>query len=455
MPVIPKKNKEIRPARNIVLSFLIVILVGTFLLTLPISSKSGSFTPVQHAFFTATSATCVTGLVIYDTFQHWTYFGQFVILLMIQIGGLGLVTFVTFFNFAIGKKLGLRRMQVASEAVNYDSFTDAGRLIRIIIKFSLIVEAIGALILMTVFIPKMGARGIFTSIFIAVSAFCNAGFDILGKTKAFTSLTEFYNNPIVLITVMLLIILGGVGFLVWFDIRQYKKKKHLELHSKVVLLVTGILIVLGTVMFCVCEWNNPLTMKGFTVPQKLLNGAFQSVTCRTAGFNTFDMASMNPLTKIFSIILMFIGAAPGSTGGGIKVTTITVVIMAVIGVLRNKEETIILKRRVDKSIVYKAITILMLSITTIFISTVVIYGSISSRVEIAGIDTIFEVVSAFATVGLSSGITGVTTLFAELIFCIVMFLGRVGPISVILSLASVNVDKSKKQVVPEGKIMVG
>lgn len=455
MPIIQKKNKEIKPARSIVLSFLLVIALGTFLLTLPISSKSGNFTPVQHALFTATSATCVTGLVIFDTFQHWTYFGQVVILLMIQIGGLGLVTFVTFFNFAIGKKLGLRRMQLASEAVNSDSFTDSSKLIKIIIKFSLVTEAIGAMILMTAFVPKMGAKGIFTSIFIAISAFCNAGFDILGKTTAFASLTDYYNNPLVLITVMFLIVLGGVGFLVWFDIGQYKKKQHLEVHSKVVLLVTGILIIVGTIMFCICEWNNPLTIKGFTIPQKILNSAFQSVTCRTAGFNTFDIASMNPITKIFAIMLMFIGAAPGSTGGGIKVTTITVVIMAVACVLRNKEETTVLNRRIDKSIVYKSITIIMLSITTIFISTVLIYTSISSHTTITGLDSIFEIVSAFATVGLSSGVVGVTTVFAELIFCIVMFLGRVGPISVILSLALGSIDKSKKQVVPEGKIMVG
>lgn len=455
MPVIQKKNKEIRPAKSIVLSFLLVIALGTFLLTLPISAKSGNFTPVQHALFTATSATCVTGLVIFDTFQHWTYFGQAVILLMIQIGGLGLVTFVTFFNFAIGKKLGLRRMQVASEAVNSDSFTDSSALIKTIIKFSVVTEFIGTLVLMTVFVPKMGPKGIFTSLFIAVSAFCNAGFDILEKNTAFASLTEYYNNPLVLITVMFMIILGGVGFLVWFDIGQYKKKKHLEVHSKVVLLVTGILIIAGTIMFCICEWNNPLTIKNFSTPQKILNSAFQSVTCRTAGFNTFDMGSMNPLTKIFSIMLMFIGAAPGSTGGGIKVTTITVIIMAVICVLRNKQETTVLNRRIDKSIIYKSVTIVMLSITTIFISTILIYTSISSRTTISGINTIFETVSAFATVGLSSGITGVTTLFAELIFCIVMFLGRVGPISVILSLATINVDKSKKQVVPEGKIMVG
>lgn len=455
MPVIQKKSKEIKPARTITMSFLLIILVGTFLLMLPISSKDGSFTPLRHAFFTATSATCVTGLVIYDTFSKWTYFGQGVILAMIQIGGLGLVTFVTFFNYAIGKKLGLRRMQLASEAINAETFTDSGTLIKMIIKFSLAVEALGALVLMTAFIPRMGSKGIWTSVFLSISAFCNAGFDLLGGKVPFSSLSEYSSNPLVLFTIMFLIITGGIGFLAWYDLKKYFRTNHLEVHTKIVLLITLILIVSGAVVFAFSEWNNSLTIGNMNFGDKLMNSLFQSVTCRTAGFNSFDTSSMTPIGKIFSIMLMYIGAAPGSTGGGIKVTTIVVLIMTVVSILRNKDETIILGRRIDKNVVYRAITIAMLSIPVIFISAVTIFSSINKHTPVTGLDTTFEVVSAFATVGLSAGITSCVTLFAEILLCFVMLLGRVGTITLILSLTLNSIDKTKKQIVPEGKILVG
>ncbi len=455
MPIINKPTKDNHPARTIALSFLMVIVAGTLLLFLPISSKSGDFTPLLDAFFTATSATCVTGLVVVDTFSHWSIFGQFVILAMIQIGGLGLVTFVTFFNMSIGKKLGLRRMQLASEAINSEGFNDARHILRTIIKFSLLIEAIGALILMITFVPKFGASGIFTSIFLSISAFCNAGFDILGMNMPYASLTEYYNHPLVLIPIMLLIILGGAGFLVWYDIKNYIKTKHLELHTKVVLLVTAGLIVLGTIGFLFSEWNNTATIGNMHFGDKLLNSIFQSVTCRTAGFNSIDIASLEYNSKFFSIILMFIGAAPGSTGGGVKITTITVIIMAVYCVLKGKEETIILGRRIDKSIVFKALTIIVLSVTVIFTATTIITALTPDSNVLGDLDITFETVSAFATVGLSSGVTGIADNISRVILTCLMFFGRVGPISVILSLSMNNSDKSKKQVVPDGKILVG
>jgi len=455
MPIIQKKAKTIQPARTIAFSFILVILVGTLLLTLPISSKNFEFTPVNHALFTATSATCVTGLVVYDTFQKWSMFGQCVILLMIQIGGLGLVTFVTFFNFIIGRKLGLRRMQLASESVNADGFGDAKRLMKNIIKVSLTLEGIGALILMTVFVPKYGKSGIFTSIFISVSAFCNAGFDILGRDNPYVSLMGYNNNPVVLITVMGLIISGGLGFIVWYDLFKYRKTKHLELHTKVVLVITTILIVSGTLIFMIFEWGNTKTIGNMPFHTKLLNAAFQSVTCRTAGFNSIDIGSLHAISKVFSIIFMYIGAAPGSTGGGIKVTTIAVIIMTVVSVLKNKEETTILKRKLDKSVIYKAMTIVMLSLGLIFVATLSILYSLKANSKVTGLNTLFEVVSAFATVGLSAGLTSMLNLFSEIILIFIMFLGRVGPIAVILSLTVNSADKTKNQVAPEGKIMVG
>ncbi len=457
MPIIQKKQKPITPARTIAFSFFCVILTGAFLLMLPISSKNGMMIPFNHALFTATSATCVTGLVIYDTFQQFTIFGQLVILAMIQIGGLGLVTFITFFNFAIGKKLGLRKMQVASESVSADGFNDARGLVKNIIKFSLAVESIGAAILMLAFVPKYGLSGIFTSIFISVSAFCNAGFDILGINTAFSSVTEFNSNPIVLFTTMALIVFGGLGFIVWYDLKNYKIRRHLELHTKIVLIVTAILILTGTIAFLFCEWNNNSTIGNMSLWDKIMNCAFQSVTCRTAGFNSIDIISLHPVSKVVSIILMYIGAAPGSTGGGIKVTTIAVIIMTVVSILKNKEETTILGRKLDKSVVYKSLTIAMLSMALIFVTSIAIYFSLNAKAAntVSGLDTLFESVSAFATVGLSVGVSGIANLFSEMLLVFLMFLGRVGPISVILSLTILGADKSKKQVFPEGKVMVG
>ncbi len=455
MPVIQKKSRSLNPTRTIVISFILVILTGTLLLTLPISAKDGNFTPVNHALFTATSATCVTGLVIYDTFQHWTTFGQVIILLMIQVGGLGLVTFVTFFNFIIGKKLGLRRMQLASESVSADGFDDARILIKNIFKFTLSIEAIGAIILSTVFVPDYGARGIFKAVFISISAFCNAGFDILCEKQPFLSVIGYNSNPVVLITIMSLIVCGGLGFVVWNDLLYYRKTKHLYLHTKVVLMVTAFLIISGTIAFLLVERDNPLTMANMSFGDKLMNSMFQSISCRTAGFDSLNNANLAPVSKVFSIILMYIGAAPGSTGGGIKVTTFAVILLTVVSVLRNKEDTTILGRKVDKSTVYKALTITMLSMAAVFMATLSIFYSLKQNPVVTGLDTLFEVVSAFATVGMSVGITAVTNLFSELILTVMMFIGRVGPIAVVLFLMIKGADKSKKQVYPEGKILVG
>ena len=455
MPVLQKKSRSISPTRTIAISFILVILTGTLLLTLPISAKDGNFTPINHALFTATSATCVTGLIIYDTFQHWTTFGQVVIIMMIQIGGLGLVTFVTFFNFIIGKKLGLRKMQLASESVNADGFDSARGLIRNIFKFTLTIEAIGAVILSTVFVPDYGARGIFKAIFVSISGFCNAGFDNLCEKQPFMSVIGYNSNPVVMITIMALIVCGGLGFVVWNDLLYYRKTKHLFLHTKLVLLTTAFLIISGTIAFMVVEWDNPLTMQSMSFGDKLMNSMFQSISLRTAGFDSLNNANLDPVSKVFSIILMYIGAAPGSTGGGIKVTTFAVILFTVISVLKNKEDTTIVGRKVDKSTVYKALTITMLSLGAIFIATISIFYSLKDKVHVSGLDTLFEVVSGFATVGMTVGVTSVSNLFSELILTFMMFIGRVGPISVVLFLMIKGADKSKKQVYPEGKILVG
>lgn len=452
MESLEKKHSILKPAQLISVSFAGIIAVGTILLMLPFSSRSGQFTPFVDSLFTATSATCVTGLIVYDTYRHWSAFGQVIILAMIQIGGLGLVTFASFFNLAVGKKLGLRGAQLASESVGSQDFSDAATLLKTVMALSFSAELAGSLLLMPVMIPKYGAHGIFVSIFTAVSAFCNAGFDIFGQAEAFTSLTGFNGNPYVLFVIALLIIMGGLGFIVWYDIIKYFKTKKLLLHTRIVLMVTAVLLVLGTLIFLLFEWNNPETLGGLPVWQRLGAAFFQSVTLRTAGFNSVSIEDLHGITKMLSIVLMFIGAAPGGTGGGIKVTTIAVVVMTVVSVVRGKDDTVIMRRKVAKQSVYKSLAIIFISLLLLLLVTATIYFSSGEKID--GIDSLFESVSAFATVGISTGVTAVANLPSKLILALTMFIGRVGPVGIAISL-TMRATTARNEVIPEGKIMVG
>ncbi len=443
---------NISPARVIAVSFAAVIMVGTILLMLPVASRDGKGTAFLESLFTATSATCVTGLVIYDTYTKWTIFGQVVILLLIQIGGLGLVTFTTFFNIAIGRKLGLKSIQLAGESVSNTEISDTTRLVKLVVAMSLMFELLGALLLSIRFVPQYGIEGAFTSVFISISAFCNAGFDLFGRIAPFSSLSAYNNDPLVILVIAALIIAGGLGFLAWYDIFNFKKRRKLMLHTKIVLSMTGILIVTGMVLFLITEWNNPMTLETMSFTDKLSATFFQSVTTRTAGFNTIDMPFMREQSKIIAIILMFIGAAPGSTGGGIKITTFAVIVMTVVSVIRGRDDTMILKRKVDKSVVYKALAIVCLAMLAILITTGIIYFTSSGMVQ--GIDAVFEAISAFSTVGLSVGATATVGVFSRVLLIITMFIGRVGPVSLALSLA-MRGGHDKNEVIPEGKILVG
>ncbi len=451
MPFVKSKRSP-KPAAMIVLSFVIVIAIGSFLLMMPISSESGSFTDPVTAIFTATSATCVTGLVVVDTGTHWSIFGQIVILLMIQIGGLGFVTLVSFFNFLIRKKLELRSIQVASESMNTSGFSDVKLLVKYVIMISAVCEFIGALLLMISFVPKYGIDGVYISIFVAISSFCNAGFDILGAVETpFCSLSPFADDPIVMIVVPMLIIAGGLGFFVWMDIIEYRKKKRLNLQSKIVLTFTAILIAVGTLMTLLSEWGNPSTIGNAGFGEKLVESFFYSVSLRTAGFNTFDLASMDSMTKLFSILLMFIGVAPGSTGGGIKITTFAIIIMTILSVIQNKSDTIIMGRKIDKESVYKSLTIIVLAAMIVGATAFVLFYT---NTGIAGIDSVYEAVSAFSTSGLSVGVSAVSGIISRIILCLTMFIGRVGPVSFAISI-SVNRAGMKNEIYPEGKLMVG
>lgn len=450
-----KRRTSSNPARMISASFAVVIAIGTLLLWLPISSKARVFTPLLDCLFTAASATCVTGLVVYDTYTHWSAFGHGVLLMLIQIGGLGLVTFTSFFNLVVGRKLGLRGMRLASESINSTSFGDVPYLLRMIITFTLAVEASGALLLGLYFVPRFGLRGIAISVFLAISAFCNAGFDVLGFLGEYTSLTSLNDSYLVLFTIMLLIIIGGLGFIVWNDLMAWRKTRTLLLHTKVVLLVTAFLLLLGTICFLLFEWNNPATLQPMSLKEKIGAGCLQSVTMRTAGFNSIDLYSMRDATKVFSIVLMFIGAAPGSTGGGIKVTTIAVIVMTAVSISRGKDEPYLLGRRLSANVVYRSLAILFLGIVVSGITAIVLILTCPLEQNgLTGVDAVFEAVSAFATVGVSSGVTAVTNWVGKIALTLTMFIGRVGPVSFGLTLAAQQ-KVNRKLIVPEGKIVVG
>ncbi|MCI8360200.1 MAG: Trk family potassium uptake protein [Clostridiales bacterium] len=446
-----KSGRPSQPARIIAGSFALVILVGTLLLMLPISSKTGTFTPPLNALFTATTSTCVTGLIVYDTFSHWSYFGQGVILVLIQIGGIGLVTLATFFTMLLRQKIGLNSMVLAQESVNSGSLRNLRSLVRLVIFSTLVVEAAGALLLAARFVPRYGKEGIWISIFTAVSAYCNAGIDIFGREGPFSSLTSFSGDVVVNVTVMLLIIIGGLGFIVFQDILSYRKKRHLMLHTRTVLFVTLTLILAGALVFFIVEYQNPATLGSLSFGEKILAAFFQSVTTRTAGFNTVDLAGMHDPTKLFMCVLMFIGAAPGSTGGGIKVTTFMVLVMTVVGTLRNKTQTTIMRRRVDHMVVYRALAIMALSVCVCIVTACVILV----ENDVSTIDGIFEAFSAFGTVGLSTGITPTLGIVSKIALILTMFIGRIGSISFMLAITLRLAYHPKRLVLPEGQIIVG
>lgn len=445
---------SIAPVRVICLSFLVIIIGGALLLSLPISSKTGEFTPLLHSLFTATSATCVTGLVIYDTFTHWTVFGQSVILMLIQLGGLGLVSFTTFFTMRVRGKLGLRDLRLAGEHMNFGNVVGIQSMLRLIIKVTFTCEAIGALLLATRFIPMFGVQGIFISVFTAVSAYCNAGFDIVGFLSPYTSMSTFTGDWVIMLTVVALIVFGGLGFIVFNDIltsrKRWQKVHNLMLHSKVVIVTTAGLILFSAVIIFLLEHKH--TLSGQPLDKQVLSSLFSAVTPRTAGFNTLDYAQTNDLTRLFTILLMFIGASPGSTGGGVKTSTVMVLIMTVYSVVKGYDDTIIFKRRVDKSTVYKSIALVSASFLLLVVAVVMLAVF---EPEKPLLNLAFEAVSAFSTTGLSAIGSGNLTAASHALLILLMYIGRVGPISFILTMTVRYGMRSKDTTRPEGKVMVG
>ncbi len=445
---------KMQPTQVMVLGFASVILIGALLLNLPIATQSGESIGFIDALFTSTSAVCVTGLIMADTATYWNGFGHVVIILLIQIGGLGFMTITTLFALITKKRINLKERLLIQESLNQFDLSGLVKLTRYVLLMTFTIEGIGALILSTVFIPQFGLlKGTWYSIFHAISAFCNAGFDLMGPVSGkFTSLTYYVNNFTVSVTISLLIIFGGLGFPVILDIIKNRKLSKLNLHSKIVLITTVALILVGTSLILVLEYNNPKTIGKLGFGGKVLASFFQSVTTRTAGFNTVNLTAMHENSLFIMIILMFIGAAPASTGGGVKVTTIATLVLTVKSFILGKEDIEVGERRIGTSIVRKSLGIFLIGIIVVLSGTIIITITDPS---FSLIEAGFEVVSAFATVGLSLGGSPNLSTLGKIFIMLFMFMGRVGSLTIFMAIMSRKTKKNPPIRYPEGKIIVG
>lgn len=441
------------PARILVIGFATVILIGAFLLTLPLASKDGQSLRFLDALFTATSAVCVTGLVVVDTGSHFTGFGQFVIILLIQIGGLGFMTFSTLVALILGKKIGLKERILIQESFNQFSLAGLVRLIRNVLLLTLTFEFLGGLILSIRFLFDYPVdRALAFGFFHSISAFCNAGFDLFGQVfEKFTSITQYVGDWVVNLTIGGLIVFGGLGFPVIMELYKYPKTRRLSLHTKLVLKMTIMLLLLGMILVFLFEMTNPKTIAGLNWNGKFLGALFQSITPRTAGYNSLDISQMKIGTWFIMIILMFIGASPSSTGGGVKTTTFGVLAATVLTTISGKEDTVIFERRIAKDLVYKALTICVLALSWVTVATLIL-----SLVEPHPfIKLLFEVMSAFGTVGLSTGITPLLNDISRGVIAVTMFIGRLGPLTIMVALAHAKQNNQVDAKYIEDRVIIG
>jgi trk system potassium uptake protein len=455
---IDSKPITLRPAQQIALGFLSVILVGSVLLSLPIAQQL----PVSYLdnLFIATSAVCVTGLSPLVVAESYTLFGQIIIILLMQIGGLSLMTFIALFLIAIGSKLNVSDKIVMQETLNRTTLADITSFIKFIIKYTLFFQLMGIIFLSFRFIPQYGGlEGLYKSVFISISAFNNAGFDILGAV----SLQNYVSDPIINFTVMTLIVMGGLGFSVWFDLRKSSRSilkqipvkrvfTQLRVHVKLVLLVTFILIFSGWLYILIVEFNNPLSLGPLSLGDKLMASLFQSVTLRTAGFSTLDIGLLRPATLMMMMLFMFIGGSPGGTAGGIKTTTFALVILYVITELRNKDSLVLYNKTISRDLLRRSVTILVLSVGIVFIGII----ALSLVQNTSFLPLVFEAFSAMGTVGLSMGITSSLNGWGKGIIIILMFIGRIGPVAIAYTLKSNRVMRRANLVeYPQGQVIVG
>lgn len=450
------RRKGRRPAMHaamvVALGFLIIILTGAVLLTLPISARSGEPTDFLDALFTATSATCVTGLVTVGTATHWSGFGQVVILLLIQIGGLGFMSLASIASFLTHRTITLRERMVMSAGLNLTENAGIVRLTRRVLLGTLAFEGAGAVLLATRFVPRVGLwQGIKMGVFHSVSAFCNAGFDLIGTPdNPFASLTGYADDVLVNLTIMALIVIGGLGFFVWGDIWDKRRFRRLRLHTKLVLITTALLLCAGFALTLLFEWHNPQTLGTMPVQEKLLAASFQSVTLRTAGFNTIDQAALTGPSQAVACLLMMIGGSPGSTAGGIKTVTAAVLVLSAISALRGRTTVSAFGRTIVSRSIMNAVTMMIVGGTLSLTGACVI-----SYVEGAPFGAcLFEAVSAFATVGLSMGLTPTLNAISRLILILLMYLGRVGVLTLGVAVLMRHREPPKMQY-PDGDVMVG
>lgn len=444
-------GKNLNPTRMIALGFGGIILLGTLLLHLPISAQNGQWTPWMTCLFTATSATCVTGLAQVDTFLHWSGFGQGVILVLLQLGGLGFVTVLSLIPLAFRRKIGLSQRLVMASALNLSNTYGVVRVVRHALCGTFLLEGAGAVLLALRFVPRFGwARGLWFSVFHSVSAFCNGGFDLMGSYSGrFSSLTGFQGDPVVLLTIMALITAGGIGFFVWEDLLAHRSWKRLSLYSKLVLGITLALILLGWLSFLGLEWNNPQTLGPLSAGDKVLNGLFQSVTLRTAGFATLDQGGLTDSSAVLSMILMLIGGSSGSTAGGIKTVTAGVLLLALWESLRGREQVVFRGRTIPARRVLDAMT-LTLAVVLLFVAGAM---ALSLLDGLPFLTAAYETASALGTVGLSMGATPALSPASSLLIVLFMYLGRVGILT--FSIAFLNRRTQNKLRYPTVDIMVG
>uniref|UniRef100_UPI0040577E2B TrkH family potassium uptake protein n=1 Tax=Agathobacter sp. TaxID=2021311 RepID=UPI0040577E2B len=450
-----KWNVNLSTTQIIMLSFIGVIWMGSILLALPISSATGKAVPYVDALFTATTATCVTGLVTLPTVTTWSVFGQVVILVLIQIGGLGVVTIMSALMMIMNRRIGIADRMLIQDAFNLNTLSGLVKFVRKVLVGTFLIEGTGAVLYMFVFIPEFGLKGIWISVFNAISAFCNAGIDIISEN----SLCDYAANPLINIVTSLLIILGGIGYVVWWDVlrvlgdaKTMKRRcfKKLTLHSKIAISVTVVLIAVGALAVLVFEYNNPLTLKGYSFFDKVQISLFQSVTLRTAGFATIPQQDLTNPTAFVSLVLMFIGGSPVGTAGGMKTVTLAVLVLSTIASVTNKDEVTIFNRNISKEAISKSIAVFSMSFAIMFGSALLL----SAVTDADALDIVYETVSAAATVGLTRNLTPFLNVWGKLIIIATMYLGRVGPISLAIAF---NMRKENQNMIknPTEKISVG
>ena len=434
-----KKKFALSTTQIILLSFLVTVLLGSLLLALPISSADGVAVSYTDALFTATTATCVTGLVTLPTFSAWSFFGQAVILMLIQIGGLGVITIMSGMMILLNKKMGIGDRLLIQDSFNLNTMTGLTKFVRDVLFGTLIIEGLGALLYMPVFVPEFGARGVWISVFNAVSAFCNAGMDVVGEN----SLVSYATNPLVNTVTSLLIILGGIGYIVWWDVlrvfrsRSPKNRKifrHLTLHSKIAITFTFALIFIGALLIFIFEYNNPLTVGNMSLFDKIQVSLFQSVTTRTAGYATVPQENLTNASAAVSMILMLIGGSPVGTAGGIKTVTVAVLFCSAYATVVNKREATIFGRRFSESAVKKSVAVVVTFLVICAASAL----AMLAVTDAPALDVVYETVSASATVGLSRNLTASLSTAGKYIIIATMYFGRVGPISLAVALGSKN-----------------